>query len=100
NGPHILVRGSHTKKKFSQIISLGQRQDQRIIDYYGAENVKAICGEAGFGFAEDPFCFHKATRPVLKDRLILQLIYATKDYGLFKSRQDPSRLKNIFENNC
>lgn len=99
SGPHILLRGSHRKKKLSHIISIGQRKDKNVIDFYGDENVVTIDGKAGSGFVEDPFCFHKATRPTGKDRLLLQLRYATKDYGILKSTADSSKLKNIFESN-
>ncbi|MCG6137600.1 MAG: phytanoyl-CoA dioxygenase family protein [Nostoc sp. LLA-1] len=99
SGPHICIRGSHTKKKITQIISLTQRKDQEVLDYYNHEDVLTICGEAGSGFIEDPYCFHKATRPILKDRLVLQLRFASRDYGVLKSSADPSLLKNIFTHN-
>ncbi|MBX9255915.1 hypothetical protein H1Q63_18560 [Desmonostoc muscorum CCALA 125] len=99
SGPHICIRGSHIKKKITQIVSLTQRTDREVLSSYNHEDVLTICGEAGFGFIEDPYCFHKATRPLLKDRLILQLRFATRDYGVLKSSIDPSLLKNIFEDN-
>lgn len=40
----------------------------------------SICGTAGFGFIEDPFCFHKGTIPVCRDRLILEVKFASKNY--------------------
>lgn len=87
------------KKKITQIISLTQRTDEEVLNSYSHEDVLTICGEVGYGFIEDPYCFHKATRPLLKDRLILQLRFATRDYGILKSSKDPSLLKNIFEHN-
>ena len=83
HGPHVVVRGSHTRKRLSQIVSLGERTDRQIHEYYGNENLVTISGEAGTGFAEDPFCFHKATRPTGGDRLTLELKFATQDYGIF-----------------
>jgi len=35
-----------------------------------------IEGGPGFGFAEDPACFHRALPPRTADRLCLQLRYA------------------------
>ncbi|WP_414566576.1 hypothetical protein [Anabaena sp. CCY 9613] len=99
SGPHICILGSHTKKKITQIISLTQRTDQEVLDYYNHEDILTIGGEAGSGFIEDPYCFHKATRPILKDRLVLQLRFATRDYGVLKSSVDPLLLKNIFTHN-
>lgn len=83
HGPHVVVRGSHVRKKLSQVISLGERRDSDIVGYYGDENLVTIYGEPGAGFAEDPFCFHKATRPRIGDRLTLELKYATRDYHIF-----------------
>ncbi|MFN6567627.1 hypothetical protein [Dendronalium sp. ChiSLP03b] len=83
----------------TQIISLTQRTDREVLNSYSHEDVLTICGEAGSGFIEDPYCFHKATRPLLKDRLILQLRFTTRDYGVLKSSINPSLLKNIFEYN-
>jgi hypothetical protein len=82
-GPHVVVRGSHSKKRPSQILSLGERKEADIIASYGAENLITIYGEAGYGFAEDPFVFHRATRPVAGDRLLLEIKYAAHDYKIF-----------------
>ena len=82
-GPHVVVRGSHQRKRLSQIVSLGERSDREIREYYGEENFVTIGGAAGSGFGEDPFCFHKATRPREGDRLTLELKFATRDYEVF-----------------
>jgi len=88
SGPHVCIRGSHKNKKFSHQL-LGVRsagkEDKEIVDYYGAENVLTVCGQAGFGFVEDASCFHKATPPDGKDRLLLQIEYAINDYGDLRS---------------
>lgn len=82
SGAHVCVRGSHKKKKLAHMLSLFRRRsDEDIIEDYGAENVVPICGTAGFGFAEDTFCFHKATPPSHRDRLILQIQFTLNDYG-------------------
>ena len=81
SSPHIYVKGSHEKKKLrDQFSFLRDRDDKDILDYYGVENVINICGEAGLGFAEDPFCLHKGTVPVRKDRLILEIKFASNTY--------------------
>ena len=82
-GPHVVVRGSHSRKKMSQLISLGERSDREISDQYGQRNLITIYGTQGAGFAEDPFCFHKACRPVHCDRLMLEIKYAVRDYKIF-----------------
>ena len=97
SAPHIYVRGSHRKKRFANLLSpFKQRSDEEIVHYYGEENIVKICGEAGFGFAEDTFCYHKATRPKAKSRLILQLQYAMNDYGIHNDIVENEKLRNIF----
>jgi hypothetical protein len=96
HGPHVVIRGSHVRKKFSQVISLGERRDNDIVGYYGGENLVTIYGEPGAGFAEDPFCFHKATRPRIGDRLMLEVKYATTDYHIFPP-PDRSAMANILD---
>lgn len=91
---HVCVRGSHKKKKLAYLLSLFKlRSDKEIIDYYGEEDIVPICGEAGFGFAENTFCFHKATPPTSKERLILQLQFTMNDYNNSNDFVDPSLLK-------
>lgn len=78
SSPHICVRGSHTKKKLShRFLTRGCSQPE-IRKYYGYENIVPICGKAGFGFVENPLCFHNENPPGSKDRLTLQIEFATK----------------------
>ena len=95
SGPHVCVLGSHHNKKLSHLLPRKLHTDKEIIDYYGADNIKTICGEPGFGFAEDTFCFHKAAPPINRDRLILQIQFGIFDYQLRQDIIDPSKLKNI-----
>lgn len=84
SGPHVCIRGSHVNKKFShQLLGVrcASKEDQEIVDCYGAENVITICGKAGLGFAEDTYCFHKGSPPTEKERLLLQIEFAIHDYG-------------------
>jgi hypothetical protein len=84
NGPHVCIRGSHKNKKFShQLVGVrcASKEDKEIVDCYGAENVVTLCGSAGFGFAEDSYCFHKGSPPSNKERLLLQIEFAINDYG-------------------
>lgn len=84
SGPHVILRGSHKNKKFShQLLGVrcASKDDQEIVDCYGAENIVTICGPAGLGFAEDTYCFHKGALPTEKERLLLQIEYSINDYG-------------------
>ena len=99
SGSHLYVRGSHRRKRFANLLSpFKQCSDEEIANYYGKENIVNICGEAGFGFAEDTFCYHKASRPKAKSRLILQLQYAMNDYGVHSDVINDFKLRNILDN--
>ncbi len=93
SGPHICIRGSHKNKKLSHVLLRKRETDKDIIDWYGEESVVAICGQAGFGFIEDPLCFHKGLTPSHKDRLLLQIEFATTDYGMQNDNRDSSALQ-------
>jgi hypothetical protein len=78
SGAHICVRGTHRKKKISHKMSLFLRKnDEEIFEGYGKENVVKLCGEAGFGFIEDPYCFHRAMPPTQCDRLMLMITFGS-----------------------
>lgn len=94
HGPHVVVSGSHRQKQWSQLFSLGQRGDRGILECYGKDRVHTIYGDAGAGFAEDPFCFHKATRPHVGDRLMLEIKYATRNFNIFP-RPDRALARNV-----
>ncbi len=57
-----------------------------------SQNVITIFGKAGFGFAEDTIAFHKGTPPLNKPRLILQIEFATHNYGMQNDLIDTSLL--------
>ncbi|MUL35424.1 hypothetical protein [Gloeocapsopsis dulcis] len=81
NGPHVCVRGSHKNKKISHQLTLFiGRSDRDISQYYQQKDILTICGDVGFGFAEDPFCFHKGTPPQQGDRLMLQIEFCLNNY--------------------
>ncbi|MBW3585460.1 MAG: phytanoyl-CoA dioxygenase family protein, partial [Cyanobacteria bacterium 0813] len=84
SGPHAYIRGTHKHKKWLHQ-HIGRRcadiDDEKIVECYGAQNVVNVCGKAGFGFVENPLCFHKGTQPTEKPRLMLQIEYAINDYG-------------------
>ncbi len=84
SGPHSYIRGTHKGKKLLHQF-IGTRcasiDDEKIVECYHAQNVVNICGKAGFGFVENPLCFHKGTEPTEKPRLMLQIEYAINDYG-------------------
>ena len=99
NGAHVCVRGSHKKKKLTDCFTVfRKRTDQDIIDYYDAEKIETLCGKAGFGFVEDPSCFHKGTPPKHRPRLMLQIKFVMHDYGIQNDVVNPLLLKNVCDN--
>jgi hypothetical protein len=94
-GPHMIVKGTHEKKKFIHQLKLQRFSDQEIINEYGSENITALCGLAGYGFIEDTLCFHKGHPPNSQDRLVIQVEFGLRDYGLQHSNIDPKALKQI-----
>ncbi|MBD2344616.1 hypothetical protein [Anabaena subtropica] len=93
SGPHICIQNSHKRKKLSHILLRKRETDRDITNYYGQESLVKICGKAGFGFAEDPLCFHKGIPPTHQDRLILQIEFATTDYQMQHDIRPTSQLK-------
>ncbi|MGB7442867.1 MAG: hypothetical protein WA919_17515 [Coleofasciculaceae cyanobacterium] len=85
SGPHVCACGTHNQKKLKhQLTLLIGRSDREILDSYDRDRIITICKEAGFGFAEDPFCFHKGTPPLKEGRLMLQVKFRLKDYQIWK----------------
>lgn len=93
SGPHVCVRGSHKRKTWLHKLIRRGYSDQKIIKSYGEENLSVLCGEAGYGFVEDPLCFHKGIPPYRRDRLILQIEFAVHDYGMQHDLKDSSVLE-------
>ena len=88
SGPHVCVRGSHKRKTWRhQLIRRGY-SDLAVVRNYGQDNLITICGEAGYGFVEDPLCFHKGIPPTQRDRLILQIEFAIHDYKMQNDLKD------------
>jgi hypothetical protein len=54
-----------------------------------------MCGKAGFGFVEDTLCFHNETPTSSKDRLLLEIKFAAKDYGIQNDLTEASKLECI-----
>jgi hypothetical protein len=98
SGPHVCIRGSHRKKKLSHLLLPKSKTDDEILNYYGSESLVTICGKAGFGFAEDTFCFHKGETPIIRDRLMLQIEFGTTDYGMQHDLREPSLLQLMSSN--
>ena len=75
-GPHIMFRGSHREKPFWMLLRSGRQTSESLYRYYGQERELMILGGAGFGFFQDPSCFHRVSPPTQSHRLLLQIRYA------------------------
>lgn len=84
-GPHVYVERSHRlrNEKVGSLLRRGYTRipDADIVDAYGAESLRSIGGPAGTIFVADTIGFHKGLPPTGKERLVLQLSYATTLFG-------------------
>ncbi|NJN39252.1 MAG: hypothetical protein HC790_11950 [Acaryochloridaceae cyanobacterium CSU_3_4] len=82
DGNHVVVKGSHKRKRLRDQFSLTRDAiDQDILNYYGQDHVESIYGKAGCGFVEDFYCFHQATLPISSSRLILEMTFSMNRYS-------------------
>jgi hypothetical protein len=94
-GPHVIVKGTHKSKKFAHQLKLRRFSDREMVSEYGADKVTVLCGTAGYGFIEDTLCFHKGNPPQDRDRLVVQVEFGLRDYGVQHTNIDPQSLKQI-----
>lgn len=76
SGAHVLVEGSHGPKPIRMIAGSCFQAEDKVLARYGADKVTVVAGGPGFGFFEDPACFHKALVPTRTARLCLQLRFS------------------------
>jgi len=85
-GPHIYVRGSHkpafTAQLFEEKFRINRHFDAAVTKRFGVDAISPMYGSAGAGLAADTFGFHKGEAPKIATRLVLCVVYATKDYGV------------------
>jgi hypothetical protein len=101
SGAHACIAQTHRNKKIIHQI-LGQRcskiADEKLISAYGGEEkVVTFCGKSGFGFVEDPFCFHRGNPVKQKARLMLQVEYAAHAYENIRSYYEHESTRIIAE---
>ena len=81
NGPHVFVRGSHTRLPTS--LRVDRRfSDDEVRSHYDESDIVSVTGRRGTMFLADTRGLHKGT-PVLRGhRLVFQLEYATSLFGV------------------
>jgi hypothetical protein len=78
DGAHTFIQGTHRHAKPRQFDRAGFYDQDKLLNFFGAENEIVFTGPAGMILAEDTAGFHKGTTPK-NYRLLLQLQYATLD---------------------
>lgn len=82
-GPHVYIKKNPRQRTLIHQL-LGQRcasiPDELLEQTYGKDQVVTLCGPAGFGFAGDPYYFHRGTTPTREARLLLQIEMGCKRY--------------------
>jgi hypothetical protein len=74
DGPHAYMRGTHSRRRLRhQFTPVVGHNTSSVLRLYGKENLLEVCGEAGLGFAEDPFAFHMGQVSRGKPRLMLEV---------------------------
>lgn len=73
-GPHLYMRGTHRHHAMKHQLSLtvGRPMDE-VVSVYGADRLMSIHGDAGRGFAEDPYGFHAGSLANTQSRLMLEI---------------------------
>ncbi|MEO1637146.1 MAG: hypothetical protein AAFS04_18915 [Cyanobacteria bacterium J06631_9] len=77
-GAHVMIERSHNQKPLNTLFTSGADAQlaQQVLDYYGADSETVIEGKAGFGFVQDPSCFHRLSPLKKGRRLLLQIRYS------------------------
>jgi len=79
SGAHRCIVGSHRRRPLKQQLTLTVGRDiEELEDFYGQDSFLTITGEAGMGFAEDPFVFHTGSLCRDQPRLILELEFGPR----------------------
>jgi hypothetical protein len=75
-GPHLYMRGTHRRHILKHQLSLTVgRPAEEVLEAYGPDGLVTIEGNAGFGFAEDPFGFHAGSLAHTTPRLMLEVAF-------------------------
>jgi hypothetical protein len=73
SGAHVMMKRSHNRKPLRMLLGSVVASEAAVRRQFGSHNEIMIEGPAGTGFIQDPSCFHRATPPTRRDRLILTL---------------------------
>ena len=71
---------------------INRHWDASVVQRFGSNSVTPFYGSAGAGLAADTFGFHKGESPKKEPRLMLSVVYATKDYRMQEYAVNPESL--------
>jgi hypothetical protein len=71
SGAHVMMKRSHNRKPLRMLLGSAQASEAEVRKQFGVENEIVIEGPAGLGFVQDTSCYHRATPPIQRDRLML-----------------------------
>jgi hypothetical protein len=71
SGAHVMMKRSHKRKPLRMLFGSASASEASVHKQFGVENEIMIEGEAGTGFVQDTSCYHRATPPIQRDRLML-----------------------------
>ncbi len=75
-GCHQFMPCSHKNKPW-QLLFKSSRLDEAVLDKYFPQQTKlSVFGSTGYGFIENPLCWHRVKPPTANSRLILQIRYS------------------------
>jgi len=75
SGAHMMIKASHRQKPLWMLLNSAMQPEHVLHNYYGKESELIVKGKSGYGFIQDASCYHKALKPVKKERLMLQIRY-------------------------
>lgn len=73
SGAHVMMKRSHKKKPLSMLLGSVVASEAEVWQQFGRNNEIMIEGPAGTGFVQDTSCYHRATVPTARDRLMLAI---------------------------
>ena len=76
SGARVMIPATRRRKPFAWLPGRTRRTGAEVMRHDKASDALTIPGPAGFGFLQDSSCLHKATVPVTRPRLVLQVRYS------------------------
>ena len=73
SGAHVAVAGAHRRKPLKLALAPAFQSDAAVFASFDRARQRVMEGGPGFGFLEDPACYHKVLPPTRGPRLVLQL---------------------------